>query len=317
MNALASTTETFVRYGERTLTLTNLDKLLWPADGLTKADYLRYCARVAPWLLAHLRDRPLVLTRYPDGIDGKSFYQKDAPDYAPPWVRLYPHYSADSGRWLRFIVCDDAATLLWVANQAALELHPWLSRADAPERPDFAVIDLDPAEGATYRDACEVARLIRDVLTYLGLRGYVKTTGATGLHIYIPLLPRYDYGQTADFVRRLGVWLRAAAPERITLERRVAKRTGRVYVDYLQNAPGKTLVAVYSARPRPGAPVSFPLDWDELDQVDPASLNLRSVPDLLERRRDRFAAVLTDRQALEEASVRLDRLLAPLKGGSD
>ncbi|MFO7245819.1 MAG: non-homologous end-joining DNA ligase [Thermaerobacter sp.] len=293
----------------RILALTNLDKPFWPGDGLTKGDLLAYGARIAPWILPYLRNRPLVLTRYPDGIDGKSFYQKDAPDHAPAWIRRFPWWSRDTGRWIRFIVCDDAATLLWALNAGAIELHPLLGQIPEPETPDFAVIDLDPAEGVGYRETVDVAALLRSLLEFLGLRGYPKTTGATGIHVFVPIERRYDFRFTADFVRRLGVVLRAQAPGQVTLERVVRRRRGRVYVDYLQNAPGKTLVSVFCPRPLPGAPVSFPVTWDDLAHVTPGDFTIRTAVPLLERLGDRFRPVLHDRQRLEEASRRLDRLL--------
>ncbi|HEX6989808.1 MAG TPA: non-homologous end-joining DNA ligase [Bacillota bacterium] len=299
-----------VEVAGRRLTLRNLDKPFWPQDGLTKGDLLAYCARVSPWLLPHLRNRPLVMTRYPDGIEGKSFYQKDVPEHAPAWIRLFPYWSRDSNRLIRFVVCDDTATLLWVVNTGAIELHPLLGQIPDPQVPDFAVIDLDPAEGVGYRETVDVAGMLHDLLDYLGLRGYPKTTGATGIHVFVPIEPRYDFRYTADFVRRLGVVLRGQAPERVTLERSVRRRRGRVYVDYLQNALGKTLVSVFCPRPRPGAPVSFPVAWEDLRYVAPGDFTLRNAVDLLQRRGDAFLPVLRDRQRLEVPSQRLDRLLA-------
>src|SRR5690606_19184423 len=200
----------------RRLALTNLDKPYWPADGLTKGDLLAYAARIAPWVLPYLRDRPLVLTRYPDGVHGKSFYQKDAPPHTPAWIRLFPHRSRDRDRPIRFIVCDDRATLLWLINAGAIEWHPWLGRIPAPHTPDYAVIDLDPAVGVGYRETVDVAGMLRRLLDFLGLRGYPKTTGATGIHVFVPIERRYDFSYTAGFVRRLGVVLRSQAPELVT-----------------------------------------------------------------------------------------------------
>lgn len=294
-----------VQVEERSVVLRHPEKVLWPEDGLTKADLVAYLVRVAPALLPHLRGRFLVVTQYPDGIHGKHFYRKDAPDHTPGWVRTLPYWAPDARRWIRFVVCEDEATLAWLGSQAVIELHPWLSPCGAPAVPDFAVVDLDPAEGAGFADAVEVAGVLRDLLAALGLRGYPKLSGATGLHVYIPLVPRYSYRQTADFVRRLGRVLQRLLPGRVTLERTVARRRG-VYVDYLQNARGKTLVAPYSPRPLPGAPVSFPVAWDDLARVHPLDFTLRTVPALLERRGDPFAPVLADRQELEPALARLE-----------
>lgn len=301
---MARTLERTVVAG-RELELTNLEKGLWPEDGFTKAHFLRYLSQVAPYMLPHLAGRPLVVTRYPDGIHGESFYQKDCPTYAPPWIRTFSHWARDSGRWLRFILCDDLPTLLWVGNQAAIELHPWLSPASRPDTPDFAVFDLDPAAPAGFEEARRVAFLVQVLLKAAGLRGYPKTSGATGLHIHVPLVSRYTYHQAAGFIQQCGRLLLQAQPDLITLERAVKKRTGRVYVDYLQNARGKTVAGPYSARPLPGAPVACPLTWEEVATVQPAQHTILTVPGRLSRRGDPFAATLTDRQELEPASKAL------------
>lgn len=275
----------------RELELSNLGKVLWPEDGLTKAHFLAYLTAVGPYLLPHLRGRPLVVTRHPDGIHGEWFYQKDCPDHAPDWVRTFPYWSKDSRRWIRFVLCEDLATLIWLGNLACLELHPWLSRAASPLHPDHAVIDLDPAAPAGFEEAREVAFRMKPLLDALGLSAFPKLSGATGIHLYIPLEPRYTYPQVAAFVRALGDTLLRRHPERITLERTVARRAGRVYVDYLQNAPGKTLVGAYSPRSLPGAPVSCPVTWTELETAVPSDFTLTTVPARLGRLGDPFAAL--------------------------
>ncbi len=283
----------------RILELTNLDKPFWPEDGYTKAHFIAYMRAVAPWLLPHLRGRPLVVTRYPDGIHGESFYQKDTPDHAPDWIRTWPYWSRDKGRWIRFTLCEDLPTLVWLANQACLELHPWLSPAAHPDRPDMAVVDLDPAEPAGFEEARRAAFMLKSLLDNLGLRGYPKLSGATGIHVYIPIAPRYAYRQVAGFVQACGRVLLRLAPGLITLERAVRRRAGKVYVDYLQNVKGKTLVGVYCPRPRPGAPVSCPVTWEELERVTPDAFTMATVPERLARLGDLFAPVLTARQDLE------------------
>ncbi|MBX5476335.1 MAG: non-homologous end-joining DNA ligase [Clostridia bacterium] len=283
----------------RRLTLRNLDKPFWPDDGLTKGHMVQYYEAVADAILPHLEGRPLVVTRYPDGIHGEWFYQKNRPPGTPEWVPLWPYYSQESRRWLGFVVCRDRATLVWLANQAAIELHPWYSPCMNPEEPDFCVIDLDPMEPATFDDARDVALVLREYLERRGVRAFLKTSGATGLHVYVPLRRGYTYRQTSEAVRRLAVAFVRMWPERCTVERMVNKRGGKVYIDYLQNHMGKTLCAPYSLRPRPGAPVSCPLDWSELASVDPAYWNLRSVPERLRRRGDPWRNMLQERQPLE------------------
>ncbi|MCR4398242.1 MAG: non-homologous end-joining DNA ligase [Firmicutes bacterium] len=287
------------KIGTREVTLSNQDKELWPEDGYTKGDLVDYLLAVAPTLLRHTRDRPLVLTRYPDGIHGEWFYQKDVPAYAPPWLDTFEYRG--EGRDIRFLLAHDPGDLAWIGNQAAIEIHPWSSRIGSIGFPDYAVFDLDPAPPATFAAVVGVARAVKMCLDHLGLRGYPKTSGATGLHIYVPVRAEYPYPTVAAFVRRIAEAIRDTMPEQVTLERSVKKRSGRVYIDYLQNAKGKTIVGPYVPRPFPGAPVSTPIGWDELDGVDPARFNIRSVPARIGSVGDLFEPVLVDEQSLDDA----------------
>lgn len=291
----------------RRLELTNPERVLWPEDGLTKADLVRHYVDMSPYLLPFLRDRPLVFTRYPEGIHGKSFYQKNAPVYTPPWIRKFP-YSAPSGeRVVEFILVDEVAALAWLANQACIEIHPWFSRVGSLDYPDFAVFDLDPAEPAGFEEARAVAQLVKTVLDEAGLEGWPKTSGATGIHIYVPLENRYPYKEVAGFVQRVASLLCQAFPERITLERAVKRRGGKVYIDYLQNIRGKTIVGAYVPRPLPGAPVSTPFTWRELPGLQPAGFNMKSLGERLRQVGDLYAGFLSRGQSLEEAQRRLFR----------
>jgi len=278
--------------------LTNLSKPFWPDDGYTKGDLVAYYLEIAPYLLPHLNDRRLTLTRYPDGIHGHRFYQKNVPAVAPAWLRRAPYLHGS--RTVNYCVADRPAALVWLAQWGVIELHPWLSRIASPETPDFAVFDLDPTPPCGLAEAVEVARLIRTVLDGLGLRAYPKTSGATGLHLYLPLCPGYDYPTAAGLVARVADLIHRACPDLTTRERPVARRSG-VYIDHLQNAQGKTLVASYSLRPLRGAPVSTPLHWDELAGLRAEKFTLRSVPERLRRMGDLFAPVLEDRQDVDRA----------------
>ena len=247
----------------RVIPFTNLDKVLYPDSRFTKGDVIEYYRAVAEWMLPYLRDRPLVLTRYPDGIEGKSFYQKNAPEWAPDWVRTVTVWSEGSERDLDYFVVDDLDSLLYIANSAALLLHVWSSRVATLGNPDWCILDLDPKD-APFAHVIEVARVLRRLCEEIELPAFVKTSGSTGLHVLVPVARRVTYDQS----RTLGELLaRLVVRERrdiATIERVVKKRGGKVYVDFLQNGHGKLLVAPYSTRPLPGAPVSAPLRWSEV-----------------------------------------------------
>ncbi len=247
----------------REVHFTNLDKVFWPREGHTKGDLIDYYRAISPWLLPYLEDRPLVMTRYPDGIEGKSFYQKDAPEWAPEWLRTATVFSESSGRDLNYFVADAPEAILYIANMGTIPLHVWHSRLETPARPDWCVLDLDPKD-ASFDDVIVVANRIREVCREAGLPCYVKTSGSSGLHVMIPLGRRCTYEQSQQFG---GVMSRVVAmqlPEIATVERRVGRREGKVYLDYLQNGHGKLIAAPFCVRPRPGAPVSMPLEWGEV-----------------------------------------------------
>lgn len=290
---------TWVEVGGRALGLRNLDKVLWEEDGYTKGDLIRYLTQMAPYMLPHLRDRPLSLRRFPNGTRGKSFYQKQRLQGTPPWVEGYPHIAMGSGKQLNFILAHEPATLAWLGDQACVEIHPWLSRTQTPRNPDFAVIDLDPDPPSGFREAREVALVLGDALTHLGLKGYLKTSGVDGLHIYVPLAPgRYTHEDSVDFCLFLGGLLVEAMPERVTLERRVQNRRGRVYIDCYQNGMGKTVVAPYCPRPVPGAPVSLPVGWDEVKGVEARSFTMMNVHARIKETGDMFKPVLETPQEI-------------------
>src|SRR4030095_8563417 len=272
--------------------LTNLKKLCGPAEGYTKGDLVAYYERVAPLLLPYLRDRPLVLTRYPDGITGKSFYQKDAPEFAPAWVRTERVYSKDAEREIDYFVVDDVESLRYVANSGAIPLHLWASRMGSLERPDWLVLDLDP-KGAPFTDVVKVARALPRILDDLELPSYPKTSGATGLHILIPLGARYVDDEVRTFARLLRVLRVEAEPEISTVARPLRARRGKVYIDFGQNGHGQTIVAPFSLRPLPGAPASCPLLWSEVTaRLDPARFTMATVPKRFEGMADPLLPVL-------------------------
>ena len=250
--------------GPRVVPFTNLDKLFWPAEGYTKGDLIDYYRKISAWLLPYLADRPLVMTRYPDGIAGKSFYQKDAPEWVPAWVRRAQIWSEHAAREIDYFVCDDVESLLYVINMGTIPLHVWSSRVSDLQHPDWCILDLDPKD-APFAHVLKVARWIRDLCEELALPSFPKTSGASGLHVLLPLGRQLTYDQSRSFAELLAREVVRALPEIATIVRRVGSRKGRVYVDYLQNRHGQLLVAPFSVRPLPKAPVSMPLHWREVN----------------------------------------------------
>ncbi len=251
----------------RELKLTHLDKVLFPEDGYTKADLIRYYIDASPFLLRYVRDRPLTLKPFPDGIHGTRFYQKDKPSFTPAWVRTWRGWSEVKQADIEYVLCNDLATLVWLANYTAIEMHPWLSRVDDPAHPDFVMVDIDPQPGASWDDVTRVAGVVRDDLARRGLRGFPKTTGSRGIHVLLPIARRYTFEEVRPFVQEIAATAHEALPQLVTREWQKAKRGPRVMIDYLQNAGGKTTAGPYSVRPLPGAPISMPFAWDELDVI--------------------------------------------------
>jgi len=293
--------------GEK-LKLSNLSKKMWPDENITKAEFINYYVKIAPFLLPYLKDRPVVFTRYPDGIKGKAFYQKNIPDYAPEWLKTYDEVSCNNGekKIIRYALLNDLKSLLWAANQASLEIHPWLSRIGTIDYPDFAVFDLDPMENTGFEDARQLALVLKKIFDMEGIKGFPKTSGATGIQIFVPVEPRYTYNEVRNFVEFFCRVLEKTFPEKSTTERNVKNREGKVYLDYLQNVKGKTLIAPYSPRPLPGAPVSAPVTWEELEKgVLPDAFNIRNMPERLKKVGDLFQGVLKEKQKIDKWIVKI------------
>jgi len=253
-----------------------LKKIYWPVEKYTKGDLVEYYRAVSRWLLPYLANRPVVLTRFPDGIDGKSFYQKDAPVFAPEWMRTVPIWSEETQREIRYFVCDDEESVLYLANMGSIPLHIWASRVGSLELPDWCVIDLDPKE-APFSDVIRTAQVLHRVCESAGLPHFVKTTGKTGLHIMLPLGRQCTYEQSRMLGELLARCVLRELNDIATITRHVTKRGDKVYLDYLQNRHGQTIVAPFSVRPLPGATVSMPLLWDEVnDSLDPKTFTIRN-----------------------------------------
>jgi bifunctional non-homologous end joining protein LigD len=319
------------------LPVTNLDKVLWPGAGrarpLTKRDLLRYLTRVSPWLLPHLAGRPMFTTRYPDGVTGKSFYQKhwDKPPQFARTVSIYSSHNEGDGEYL---ICDNLATLLFLAQMGGLELHPWFSRVDpAPDArgrsrkftgseatlersvlnyPDWVVFDLDPylysgREGKgeepelhrkAFKQTRSLALRLREMLGRLGLEIFVKTSGRTGLHLYLPIVRKFDYDAARNIAETIGRYALQQWPQEITLEWAVVRRTGKIFFDYNQNSRGKSLASILCPRRHPLGTVSMPIDWQQLEEIYPTDFTLRTVPEILEKQGDPWADILSSKHDL-------------------
>lgn len=273
----ARTTQTAV-VGKRELTLSNVDKVLWPRDGYTKGDLIAYYRSIAKWLLPHLKDRPLTLQRYPDGIDHQSFFEKQAPKFKPAWIPTASLSADGNARKVAYMVCNDEATLTWCANLASIVLHVWYSRVKTPDAPDYVLFDLDTCEKTTLKSLATVALAFRDELEAIGLPALVKTSGGSGLHVVVPLKNTYDYELAKQFAEITARHVHGLLPAITTLERTISRRpdTG-VYLDWVQVGRGKTVVPPYVVRARDGASVSMPLDWSEVE----AAARKRGKPETL------------------------------------
>lgn len=244
------------------LKFNNLSKLYWPEDGYSKRDMFNYYYQVAEYILPHLKDRPLSLNRFPGGIHAPSFYQKDVKGKAPDWAKTFPYTTSD-GEDKEFLVGGDEATLLYMASLGCIEMNPWFSTIQHPDNPDYCVIDLDPDKN-TFDQVIEAAQEVKKILDAIEIPGYVKTSGSTGIHIYIPLGAKYSYDQSQMFAKLLVTIVHEQLPEFTSMERQIKNREGKMYLDFLQNRPGATIASVYSLRPKPGATVSMPLHWEEV-----------------------------------------------------
>lgn len=251
------------KIGGHELKLTNLSKIYWPKEKITKGDMINYYYQIAPFILPYLKNRPQSMNRHPNGINGKSFYFKDVTGTAPTWVKTFKYKSESDNRLRKYLVAEDEASLLYMANLGCIEMNPWHSKVESEDYPDWCIIDLDPAEN-TFQQVIEAAIVTNEILADMGVKSYPKTSGSTGIHIYIPLGAQYTYEQSKEFARVIATLVNRAIPKYTSIERIVKARKGKMYIDFLQNRPQATVAAPYSLRPKPGATVSMPLHWDEV-----------------------------------------------------
>ncbi len=287
--------------------ITNPDKVLFPRDGITKGQLVDYYRRVADTMLPHVADRPLSLQRFPEGVERQGFFQQEASDHFPDWVRR-AKVPRRGGGTVEHPVCDHARTLAYLANLAMVTLHTWTSRVADLERPDRMVFDLDPPQRATLREVRDAARRVRDLLEELGLVPFVQTSGSRGFHVVVPLRPSVGFEEISALAGDAAELLASRDPERFTVERRKAKRGERLFLDTGRNAYAQTAVAAYSVRPKAGAPVATPIDWRELSRTEPQSYNLGNVPRRLGRKADPWRSMDEQARPYGPARERLDQL---------
>lgn len=310
---MPKSTKQWVEIEGRKLELSNLDKLMYPAAKFSKADVIDYYIRVAPFLLPHLKDRPVTMVRYPDGITGKFFYEKDAPKFTPEWVKTLSVPRRAGGKLIRYILINDLATLVWCANLASLELHPFLHHAPHIDRPDSVVFDLDPGEGADILNCAEIAFRLRDLLEGLKLKAFAKVSGSKGLQIYLPLNTPVTYEISRSFAHAVAQHLAREDPKHVIAEMDKAARRGKVFVDWSQNSDFKTTSGVYSLRTkRPEPFVSFPVTWATLEQAarkqsrDGLFLQTNEALERLNKEGDLFATVLKLKQRITAAVKQIE-----------
>jgi bifunctional non-homologous end joining protein LigD len=298
--------------GGHELRFTNLSKVFWPKEGYTKRDMINYYYQVAQYMLPYMKDRPQTLNRHPHGINGESFYQKDVKGKAPSWIQTFPNFSHREQKEKEFLVCTDEASLLYIASLGCIEMNPWSSTVNTPDNPDWCIIDLDPDENS-FEQVIQAARVTKEVLDAIKVPAYCKTSGSTGLHIYIPLGAKYAYHDSKEFGRRIAKIVHAELPHFTSIERKTAHRGGNMYIDFLQNRPQATLAAPYSLRPRPGATVSAPLHWEEVKKgLKLSQFTLRNMPARLQKEGDLFKGVLGKGVNMQKAIKKIESLFGEL-----
>ena len=299
---MATKEKSEIKIGKSVVTISNRKKIYWPEDGFTKGDVIDYYNKMADYILPHLKGRCLSLKRNPNGINDKGFYHKDAGENAPPFVDVFKVKSESNQKIIDYIVCNNKATLLYVANLGCIEINPWNSTTKKQSHPTWMVIDIDPSDKNKFTEVVDAALATKMVLDKAGVSCYCKTSGASGLHVYIPLKNKYDYETVRDFAHIIASLVQEQLPETTTLERSLSKRGPKIYVDYLQNSAGQTLASVYSIRPVRGASVSTPLDWKEVNhQLSPQQFTIENILLRVKRKGDLFLPVLNESNSVDKA----------------
>jgi bifunctional non-homologous end joining protein LigD len=294
--------------GGHDLKFTNLSKIYWPKENITKRDMLNYYYQAAPYMVPYYKDKPQTLNRYPHGIDGETFYQKDVKGKVPGWIKTFPYHSYTDNRDKEFLVITDEASLLYVAALGCIEINPWSSRIQSPDNPDWCIIDLDPDKN-TFNQVVDAACVTKKILDAIGVISFCKTSGSTGLHIYIPFGAKYTYEDSKEFGRALAKLIHAEIPKYTSIERKIADRDGKMYIDFLQNRSQATVAGPYSLRPKPGAPVSMPLHWEEVTKgIKITDYNIFNAIERLKNEGDIFKEVLGKGIDLKKALKKIESI---------
>lgn len=302
--------DTELRINGKKLKITNRNKIYFPESSITKGEIVDYYRKISKFMLPYLKNRPQSLNRHPNGITKPGFYQKDMDtSQLPEWVHTEKQYSKSNAEYLDYLICNDEATLIYMANLGCIEINPWHSTFDKPDYPDYMIMDLDPGE-IDFTEVVRTALKIREVCKEIGIETFCKTSGATGLHVYIPLKKRYTYDEIKLFGQLLATTIQLQLPETTSIERTVSKRTDKIYIDFLQNRKGQTIAAAYSARPKAGATVSTPLDWDEVNEnLNPSDFTIYTIFDRLKEKGDLWKGVLGKGADIEKALKKLEGMI--------
>jgi len=299
---MATKEKSEVRIGKHVVAITNRKKIYWPEEGFTKGDLIDYYDKMADHILPHLKGRCLSLKRNPNGINDKGFYHKDAGENAPSYVDVFKVKSESNNKIIDYIVCNNKATLLYVANLGCIEINPWNSTTKKQGYPTWMAIDIDPSDKNKFTEVVDTALAVKMVLDKAGVSSYCKTSGASGLHVYVPLKNKYEYVVVRDFAHIIALLVQEELPGITTLERSLSKRGPKIYIDYLQNSAGQTLASVYSVRPVPGASVSTPLDWKEVGhQLSPQQFTMENIFQRIKKKGDLFYPVLNESNSIDKA----------------
>ena len=291
-----------VKIGKHSVTISNRQKIYWPDEGFTKGDVIDYYVTIADHILPHLKGRPLSLKRNPNGIKDSGFYHKDAGENAPAYVDVFKVKSESNNKIIDYIVCNNKATLLYVANLGCIEINPWNSTMKKPGHPTWMVIDIDPSDKNTFTEVVDTALAVKMILDKGSIRSFCKTSGASGLHVYVPFKNKYEYAAVRDFAHVIASLAQEQMPGVTSLERSLSKRGPKIYIDWLQNSKGQTLASVYSLRPVPGASVSTPLEWKEVnDKLSPKQFTFQNILQRIKKKGDIFLPVLTEANSIEKA----------------